>query len=112
MKLRAAQQSPRVDDTGAICWYEGDTFEFDLQFTLKDEDGASVEMPADAQIEVIFFDSQGREVHSITQFGNTVTVAVDEVVTQKFKRGCYRYDAVLFGDHRTTLMKRNRVIVE
>lgn len=112
--LPAAYQSPRIE-YGVLKWYEGDTFEMNIEVELMDQDGVRVDVQPTDTIEVVFYDQRHNVVRSFTFTeveNNIITIAVDDTVTALFGAGKYTYDIDLIGDRRLTLADGNQVIVE
>lgn len=112
--LPGAQVSPRIAN-GCLCWYEGDTFQIDLEMSLEDQDGEKVEMAGGDSVAFTFYDKTRNKVHECTFTGvqqNTVTLNVTQVVSAKFPKGLYTYDVVYTHGDRTTLARDNRIRVE
>ncbi len=115
-KLPWAKMSPRIEN-GVLYWFEGDTFRLNLLLTLKDQDGEPVEVKSHETLELTFLDKRRDTVKTLTFSGQTaaagtVTVVVDEGMSQLFPAGRYSYDLRLLGEERTTLIRGGTIVVE
>lgn len=112
--LPSARMSPRIIN-GALKWYEGDTFNLQVEIDLTDENGDKVEIVAPQTVEFKFYDERERMVYWMT-FGNikdnTVLLIVDDDVTKKFPKGEYTYDVIYNGGYRKTLARMAPIYVE
>lgn len=109
-----ARISPRID-TGVLKWYEGDTFELQLELELTDQDGEAVIIQPTDTVRILFLDECRETVKefSFTNVqNNTVTLEFDATATALFPRGKYTYDVYYSAANRTTLCNENEVIVE
>lgn len=113
MSVKCAEQSPRICEDGSIRWYEGDTFtlEFDLNFT--DEQGNVVEVLPDDEIAICFRNKYGEILYETKVVGtSTLTININEEISNKFKEGSYTYCVRRNSIYITTLMRNNKVVVE
>lgn len=112
--IPAAEMSPRIQN-GVLMWYEGDTFTADITLYLTDQDGEVVTIPDDATVVVRFVDASNdtaKEFSFTNIEENTVSLEFDATCSALFPRGEYRYDLYFTADNRTTLISKNRVVVE
>ena len=110
--MKAAKQSPRIEEDGSLRWYEGDTFSLTFKFILKDKNGASISIKPSDAITIRFKDRNS----VIQEFTSTGTANPEVVFTQeisnKFKEGTYQLEARFNSNNVTTLLKGNMVVVE
>lgn len=109
-----AEPSPRVVN-GVLKWYEGDTFDLDLEIKLEDQDGEPITIGASDTVKVVFRDSARNIVKEFSFTGisgNTVTLDFDSTCTALFPKGCYTYDVYYTGADRTTVANDNKAVVE
>lgn len=109
-----AEMSPRIVN-GVLKWYEGDTFELQLELELTDQDGESVIIGASDTVKIVFLNERREQVKefSFTNVqNNTVTLDFDATVTALFRRGRYTYDVYYTAAERTTLANENKAVVE
>lgn len=108
-----AKASPRVEN-GCLCWYEGDTFEIQMQIELMDQDGENVNISESDTVTVTFYDGR-RDAIQEFKFqnvqGNTVTLSFTDEISKKFLKGRYRYDMLYTYNNKTTLIRDNVAIV-
>ena len=112
-ELPNARPSPRIVN-GVLKWYEGDTFELNVEIQVEDQDGETVNISSTDTVEFVFKDCR-REVIKTFSFSkvanNTVTLTFDKVVTVLFPKGEYTCDVHLNGERRITLSKDVPVFV-
>lgn len=112
--LPAARMSPRILN-GALKWYEGDTFELEIQLELTDQFGEAVELAPEHTITFLFFDARREPIYEVTFTeitDNTVLLRFTEGVTTLFPKGEYTYDVIYKGIGRRTLVNDAPVVVE
>ena len=112
--LPNAEQSPRIVN-GVLRWYEGDTFEIDIDLDLKDQDGEPIVIAPGDEVQITFADKSLQEVKTFYFTGienNNVKLVFDADVTALFHKGIFTYDIIYKGVERTTLANDNKVVVE
>ena len=112
--LPSARPSPRIVN-GVLKWYQGDTFQLDIELQLEDQDGEIVNIASSDTVTVVFYDRRVRVVKEFVSTnieGNTASLLFDEQTTALFPAGEYTYNVYLDGEKRTTLAKDNNVVVE
>lgn len=112
--IKCAEQSPRVCDDGTIRWYEGDTFDLKFELTFIDDDGNVITPSPTDKLSICFRNSYGQIVYETEMVGasNSLKVNMNEELTKKFKVGSYIYCVRKKTDYITTIMRKNRVVVE
>jgi hypothetical protein len=111
--IKCAERSPRIEEDGSIRWYEGDTFMLEFMFKFSNEDGTEIPAKSTDVIEFDFINYAGQSVHNcIFEGTNSVIINMDEITTKKFKRGTYRYNVRRNSKFITTIMDKNKVVVE
>ena len=113
MKIPNAELSPRMEN-GSLLWYEGDTFDFTIPISIRDDDGEIVELGTDDTLYIEFRNQQNQAVYSYTFSGienSSVTVSFNEELTALFPAGNYTYDIVLNHGRRQTVVKNAQCIV-
>lgn len=109
-----AELSPRIVN-GVVHWYEGDTFELQLQLDITDQDGEPIPITDSDTVSIVFRD---RSNHDVKEFrfdhieNSIVTMVFNDEVTSLFRKGNYSYDVFFRGQERTTFANDNRVVVE
>lgn len=114
ISIPGAKASPRIE-AGVLCWYEGDTFDLEIQFALLDQDEDAVHMQESDRVTVTFLDETRKPVRefSFTELeDNRVTLVFDEAVSGTFTKGRYTYDVRYTHANKTTLVRDNRVLVQ
>lgn len=113
--LPSARSSPRIVN-GVLKWYEGDTFDLQLEITLQDQDDLPVTLKTTDVVDIVFMNAKNKIVKelSFTKISNgLITLSFDEALSALFKAGEYTYDVYLTsGTNRTTLAKDNMIVVE
>lgn len=113
-ELPNARPSPRIVN-GVLKWYEGDTFELDVELQVTDQDGETVNISDTDTVEFVFKDCR-REIIKTFSFAkitdNTVTLVFDKTVSAMFPKGEYTCDVYLVGERRITLAKDDPVVVQ
>ena len=112
--LPSARMSPRIIN-GALKWYEGDTFNLQVEIDLTDENGDKVEMVAPQTVEFRFHNKRDVLVWAVTFENienNTVVLNFNKEVTGKFPKGEYNYNVIYNGAYRKTLARMAPVYVE
>lgn len=114
--LNRAKPSPRVEN-GVLAWYQGDTFRLVIRLRLEDGCGLPVELTGTDSLELRIRNSRGDTVLTETTVGGSLLrgeadLVMDGEKTQRFPAGAYEYDLVLTHGFRTTVAKRNRILVE
>ena len=111
--IPAAKTSPRVEN-GCLCWYEGDTFEIQMQIELTDQDRQNENILESDIVTITFYD-ESRAIVQEFAFqnvqGNTVTLSFTDEISKKFLKGRYRYDMLYTYNNKTTLIRDNVAIV-
>lgn len=112
--IKVAEPSPRVCDDGTIRWYYGDTFEIEFNLSFIDDEGEKVEVSPTDEITLAIYQNKGLSaIYETKSVGSSkVTFALDEETTKKFRCGEYFYTIRRNSVYITTLMKRNRMVVE
>lgn len=112
--LLSAAPSPRIVG-GVLKWYEGDTFELQVELDLTDENGGRITIESGQTVEFVFRDHTHREVYHLC-FGeiedNRVTLDFSEDVSALFPKGAYTYDVLYRGAVRRTLAHDAPIRVE
>jgi len=106
--------SPRIEN-GILCWSEGDTFDYYLNFELKDQDGAEVALGGLDVIAVDFFNRRNELVKQFEFTGeaivnNAVDLRFDLETSALFEKRTpdpepFWYRVTLDAEHQTTLVK-------
>lgn len=114
--IPAARISPRIVN-GVIYWYEGDTFDLELNLSLTDQNGYEVEIPDDAEILVVFRDEREEIIREFEVSGAEIengaaTIPFDEDMSALFYKGKYSYDVKYRWDRLQTVASDNEIIVE
>lgn len=114
--IPAARISPRIVN-GVIYWYEGDTFDLELNLSLTDQNGYEVEIPDSAEILVVFRDERELIIREVEVSGADIengaaTISFDEDVSALFYKGKYTYDVKYRWDRLQTVASDNEIIVE
>lgn len=113
MSIKCAEQSPRICTDGSIHWYQGDTFELVFNLTLKDNNGNVITVEPDDKINICFKDKYENIVYEFETTGTTtVEMCFDQLISEKFSKGIYWYCVRYKGEYITTVMHRNKVVVE
>lgn len=110
--MKAAKQSPRIEEDGSLRWYEGDTFSLTFNFILKDKNGSSISIkPSD--VITIRFKDRNSVVHEFISSGTAnPEIVFTQEISNKFKEGMYQLEAKFNSSNVTTLLKGNMVVVE
>lgn len=112
--LPNAEQSPRIVN-GVIRWYQGDTFDIQLNLDLTDQDGEPVVINTDDLVKIVFTDkskSVVKEFEFTNVEDNTVTMDFDSACTALFGKGNFTYTVTVRHGDRTTVASDNKVVVE
>lgn len=112
--MPSVKPSPRVE-CGAICWYEGDTYEIEFNISIKDDDGNPIEISPDDIITLRVYNVSNRDIVNVDYTNiqdNIIHWELDEEMTAKFPRGRYFYDITHQSVYVTAVCNRNRMIVE
>lgn len=112
--LPAAAPSPRIS-SGVLKWYEGDTFDLQVQIELTDESGAALVIQPEHTVEFVFRNRKREVVYSVIHTDladNCVVLRFSEEVSDLFPKGEYTYDVFYKGSERKTLAHRAPVTVE
>lgn len=111
--IKCAEKSPRICKDGSIRWYAGDTFILHFNLEFSDDDGNNVPTNSSDEITICFRDALNNVVHEEKVVGtNVLTLNIDEETTKSFKQGEYHYCVRRNADFITTLMRKNKVVVE
>ena len=111
--LKCAKNSPRVCEDGSIRWYAGDTFNLEFDITFTDDDDNILEIKPTDKITICFRDAYGKLVFESETVGtNILNVNIDAETTQKFKQGIYTCCIRLCSNFVTTVIRKNKVVVE
>lgn len=112
--IKVAQPSPRVCEDGTIRWYAGDTFEIEFDLSFVDDSGERVDVLPSDEISICFFQNKGMSaIYEMKVVGSSkIVFAVDEELTKQFPCGEYFYNVRRNSVYITTIMKRNRIVVE
>ena len=111
--LKCAEQSPRICDDGTIRWYEGDTFNLEFDLTFTDEAGNELPVEANDKVSICFKNIANEIVYEYEVIGtNILNININEEVTKKFKIGDYRYCVRRNAQYITTVIHKNKVVVE
>ena len=109
-----AEPSPRIVN-GYIKWYQGDTFDLDIELELTDQSGEEIEITPTDTVKVVFRD-EGDKTVKVFDFSNiqgkTITLDFDAECSALFPKGNYFYDVYFSSDDRKTIANDNRVVVE
>lgn len=110
-ELRAAEATPYVDASGAIVWYEGETFALEIDVALSDDDGAGIPIAAGDTITLTVKNGTGEELSAQTAAGTgTVIFSVDTALSAKMPRGAYSYE-LRYNGGRVKLLSGGSMIV-
>lgn len=106
-----AKQSPRLEH-GVLTWYQGDTFDLQIELELTDQDGMA--MDATGTVDVVFRDDCHNIIKefTLTPSNNIITLDFNADVSALFRIGEYRYDVYYNGEERTTIANDNKVVVQ
>jgi len=111
--IKCAKQSPRVCGDNTIRWYEGDTFQIELNFTKLDNNGNTLSVEETDVFAMTIVNKQKEVIHEIEVTGtNTIVIDMTEELTAKFTKGTYFYDVELRGEYITTVVNENKLVVE
>jgi hypothetical protein len=112
--IKVAQPSPRVCEDGTIRWYAGDTFEIEFDLSFVDDFGEHVDILPTDEISICIFQNKGMSpIYETSVIGESKLIfAVDEELTKQFPSGEYFYNVRRNSVYITTIMKRNRMVVE
>lgn len=113
--------SPRMEN-GILCWTEGDTFDYFLQFDLVDQDGEAVTLGNLDLITVEFFNRRNETVKRFefsgeTIVNNTVDLRFGSETSDLFAKRTpdpepFWYRVTLDGENQTTLVKSAPCVVD
>lgn len=112
--LPSARPSPRIVN-GVIFWYAGDTFEIDINLDIVDQDGDEYEISSTDTVKMTFENSRHQTVATYTFTGiedNNITLEINGTETAKFPKGEYTYKVLLTWEEKTTIVDKNKVVVE
>lgn len=112
--LPSANPSPRIVG-GVIKWYEGDTFDLQVDIELMDQNGDGVVILPEHALDFVFRNSRNEIVYAVrfTEItDNCVVLAFTPDVSSKFPKGGYTYDVYYDGAKRKTLVDQAPIIVE
>lgn len=116
--VKSAHLSPRVCN-GVIFWYSGDTFSLYIKFNLTDIQGMDYDLKPGDSVTVTFYNKNNSVVseHSFSYdageiSAGTVCIVFDAAESAKFPAGEYTYAAKLSWEEHTTIIDRNKVIVQ
>lgn len=108
--------SPRIEDD-VLYWYEGNTFDIQMKFTLPNSAEPLAFRPGDRI--VINFRRKKAGQPIVTSFEFTeltedgeIILTMDQETTMMFPTGSYLMGVTYYGEYITTLIDRMEVIVE
>lgn len=112
--IKCAEKSPRICNDGSIRWYEGDTFELEFNLNFTDDNGDPVPTAADDKIEICIRDKiSNKSVYETAVVGtNKLIISIDENATKNFTVGEYYYCVKRNSNYITTIMRKNKIVVE
>lgn len=112
--VKIAEPSPRICEDGTIRWYAGDTFEIEFDLSFVDENDEPIAVQESDEISICFFQNKGlSKIYEKKVVGTSKLIfAVDEELTKKFPSGEYFYNVRRNSVYITTIMKRNRILVD
>lgn len=109
------KQSPRFEEN-VICFYEGDTFDLELNLELE-RDGEPIEIQPEDTVTIEFKKDDITKVNPVLTLEYTniqdgkIVVNFDSDTTSKFTRGRYTYKLKFNSEYVTTLIASNRIVV-
>lgn len=109
------KQSPRFEN-GMLCFYEGDTFDLELELNLT-EDGEPVAIKQDDLITLEFYGDKCKDKTAVASIeftnieNNKITLRWTPQFTANFKRGRYTYRMKYNSSYITTLVADNAILV-
>lgn len=113
--LPNAEMSPRIVN-GVLYWYEGDTFQIDINIDLVDQDDDPIYLQPTDTVNIQFSNDYGNTVKSIcfTNISdNSISLIVDSDFSALFPAGKYTYDVVATNScGKRTVANNNKVVVE
>lgn len=112
--IKCAEKSPRICDDGSIRWYVGDTFELELDFTFTDDNDDVVPVTSTDRIEICIRSSVTNNIiYENSVVGtNKLIININEDVAKNFVAGEYYYNVKRNSNYITTIMKKNKMVVE
>lgn len=113
-RIPSAELSPRLEN-GVLYWYDGDTFEVELEIDAVDEDGEAIILGDGDSVTVKFLDCHRNSVKefAFTTFNeNVVTMEFDGTATALFPAGEYTYDIyIVHSGRRVTIANECKAVV-
>lgn len=112
--IPAAKGSPRIEN-GVILFTEGDTFDLKIHLKFHDSEGTQYVISPTDSIDFTVYDETGEEVET-QEFesieDDTVVLSFTDSNIDKYIPGTYRYSLTLKSDFLTTVVLKNKIIVE
>lgn len=106
------KQSPRFENN-ALCIYQGDTFELQLDLNIT-QNGEPIEIQPTDTVTLEFRTFDGKPITSV-EFKDITTNEIvlnwDKELTKKFCKGKYTYRMKYNGTYITTLVADNIILV-